>query len=79
MDSYCKPCGRNTEHKQHFQEAKNRYPNTFWGGVKKYVWETLVIGGSTNMALKKLDELDLVLTCESCGAKKIENQGGEFQ
>lgn len=79
MESYCKSCGCNTQHSQHLQESKDNYPNTFWGGVKKFVWETVIVGGNTDMALKKLDEQDLVLTCEQCGNKKIENQGKEFQ
>ncbi len=31
------------------------------------------------MALKKLDEQELVLTCTSCGNKKVENQATELQ
>ncbi len=79
MRSHCNSCGHITEHSEHFQEAKDKYPNTFWGGVRKFVWETLIVGGSTDMALKKLDEQDLVLTCRQCNSKKIDNQGKEFQ
>lgn len=79
MESYCKKCSQVTQHKQHLQEAKDNYPNTFWGGVKKYIVETLLIGENTDMALKKLDEQELVLTCTSCGNKKVENQATELQ
>ncbi|RXJ71819.1 hypothetical protein CS022_14760 [Veronia nyctiphanis] len=75
MESFCETCNAYTKHTQHFQEKKDRYPNTFWGGVKKVIWETFIIGGSTDMLVKKLDELDLVVTCKTCGTKKIENQG----
>lgn len=78
MLKYCHHCRTNTWHLESFQQKKSHYENTFWGGIQEFFWETIVIGGSTNMALKKLDEMDRIVTCQHCQKARIENVGEEF-
>jgi len=77
---YCSQCRKNTSHKEQVQARKMPlYKNTFWGGVKQFVIETLIIGGSTDLTLKTICDLDRFITCTVCGKKTLDNHGQEFE
>jgi len=61
------------------QQKKNRYKNTFCGGVQEFLISRLILPVMTNFTLKAICDLERFIICKTCGMKKLENEGKEFE